>query len=130
MNLSIRGENAEGGRTKYYPAFGLYKAFRHVETSFVQGNQVRTDQDKPLFLVIKKEGCFDQYELNYLGRIKFLHVEIPYYSNINLPDIHEHRKQHSQQKVMSVVGSFFLQFFYLHESIKRSSITGPYSFRT
>ena len=26
------------------------KAFRHVETLFVQGNQVRTDQNKPPFL--------------------------------------------------------------------------------
>ena len=51
------------------------KAFRHIETLFVQGNQVRTDQNKPPFLVIKKEVCFDQYELDYLGRIKFLHVE-------------------------------------------------------
>ena len=33
---------------------GIYKAFRHVETFFVQGNQVRTDQNKPHFLVIKK----------------------------------------------------------------------------
>ena len=56
-----------------------YKAFRHVETLFVQGNQVRTDQNKPSFLVIKKEVCFDQYELDYLGLIKFLHVERPYW---------------------------------------------------
>ena len=34
-----------------------YKAFQHVETLFVQGNQVRTDQKKPPFLVIKK-GLF------------------------------------------------------------------------
>ena len=54
------------------------KAFRHVETLFVQGNQVRTDQNKPPFLVIKNEVCFDQYELDYLGRIKFLHVEMPW----------------------------------------------------
>ena len=53
------------------------KAFRHVETLLVQGNQVRTDQNKYPFLLIKKV-CFDQYELDYLGRIKFLHVEMPY----------------------------------------------------
>ena len=29
----------------------INKAFRHVETLFVQGNQVRTDQNKPPFLV-------------------------------------------------------------------------------
>ena len=55
------------------------KAFRHVEIVFIQGNQVRTDQNKPPFLLIKKKICFDQYELYYLGRIKFLHVEMPYY---------------------------------------------------
>ena len=54
------------------------KAFRHVETLFVQGNQVRTDQNKPFFLLIKKEVCLHQYELDYLGRLKFLHVEMPY----------------------------------------------------
>ena len=53
------------------------KAFRHVETLFVQGNQVRTDQNKP-FLIIKKGLCFDQYKHDYLGRIKFLHIERPY----------------------------------------------------
>ena len=56
----------------------MYRAFRHLETLFVQGNQVRTDQNKPPFLVIKKEVCFDQYDFDYLGRIKFLHVEMPY----------------------------------------------------
>ena len=56
------------------------KAFRHVETLYVQGNQVRTNQNKPPFLLAKKEVCVDQYELDYLGRIKFLHVEIPYWS--------------------------------------------------
>ena len=35
-----------------------YKAFRHVETLFVQGNQVRTDQNKPPFLLIKNKGLF------------------------------------------------------------------------
>ena len=30
------------------------KAFRHVETIFVQGNQVRTDQNKPTFLLTKR----------------------------------------------------------------------------
>ena len=54
------------------------KAFRHAETLFVQGNQVRTDQNKPDFLLIQNKICFDQYELDYLGRIKFLHVEMPY----------------------------------------------------
>ena len=32
-------------------------AFRHVETLFAQGNQVRTDQNKPPFFD-KKEVCF------------------------------------------------------------------------
>ena len=49
-----------------------------METFFVQGNQVRTDQNKAPFLLPKKEICFDQYELDYLGQIKFLHVEMPY----------------------------------------------------
>ena len=53
------------------------KAFRHVEALFVQGNQVRTDKNKPLFVSLF-EVCFDQYELDYLGRIQFLHVEMPY----------------------------------------------------
>ena len=57
----------------------INKAFRHVETLFVQGNQVRTDQNKPTFLLIKKMICFHQYELGYHGRIKFLHVEMPYW---------------------------------------------------
>ena len=30
-------------------------AFRHVETLFVQGNQVRNDQNKPSFMLIKKK---------------------------------------------------------------------------
>ena len=55
----------------------LNKAFRHVETLFIQGNQVRTDQNKPSFLLTKMEVCFDQYELNYFGRIMFLHIEMP-----------------------------------------------------
>ena len=54
------------------------KPYRHVETLFVQGNQGRTDQNKPSFLIIKMEACFDQYELDYLGQMKFLHVEMPY----------------------------------------------------
>ena len=54
------------------------KTFRHVETLFVQGYQVRTDQNKLIFVLPKKNVCFDQYELDYLGRIKFLHVEMPY----------------------------------------------------
>ena len=53
------------------------EAFRHVETLFVQGKQVRTDQNKPSFLLTKKV-CFDQYKLDYLRRIKFLHVEMHY----------------------------------------------------
>ena len=64
--------------TYWHEHRGKNKAFRHVETSFVQGNQVRTDQNKPYFLLTKKQVCFDQYELDYLGRIKFLHVEMPY----------------------------------------------------
>ena len=55
----------------------LNKAFRHVETLFVHGNHVCTDQTKAPFLLSKKV-CFDQYELDYLGRMKFLHVEMPY----------------------------------------------------
>ena len=31
-----------------------------------------------LFCLSLFEVCFDQYDLDYLGRIKFLHVEIPY----------------------------------------------------
>ena len=58
------------------------KAFRRVETLFVQGNQVRNDQNKPPFLSTKKEVCFEHYELAYLGRIKFLHVEMPHAANI------------------------------------------------
>ena len=61
------------------------KAFRHVETLFGQGNQVRTNQDKPLFVCLFVmfclslfKVCFDQYELDYLGRINFMHVEMPY----------------------------------------------------
>ena len=57
---------------------GYNKAFQHVETLFIQGSQVHTDQNKPPGLVIKKEVCFDQYELDYLRWIKFLHVEMPY----------------------------------------------------
>ena len=60
------------------------KAFRHVETLLVQGNQVRTDQNKYPFLLIKKVVCFDQYKLDYLGRIKFLHVEMPYWFDYHL----------------------------------------------
>ena len=33
-----------------------HRAFRHVETLFAQGNQVRTDQTKPPCLVIKNGG--------------------------------------------------------------------------
>jgi len=54
----------------------IYKAFRHVKTLFVQGNKVRTDKKKP-FLAIKKV-CYHQYKLDYLGRIKFLHVKMPH----------------------------------------------------
>ena len=50
-----------------YEYFIRNKAFRHVETLFVQGNQVRTDQNKPALLLIKKNVCFDQYKLDYLG---------------------------------------------------------------
>ena len=42
----------------------MNKVFQHVETLFIQGNQVRTDENIPHFLVIKKDVCFDQYELD------------------------------------------------------------------
>ena len=42
----------------------INKAFQHVETLFIQGNEVCTDQNKPAFLLTKKV-CFDQYELDY-----------------------------------------------------------------
>ena len=58
------------------------KVFRHIETLFVPGNQIRTDQNKPTFLLPKKFVCFDQYELDYLGRIKFLRVEMSYATDI------------------------------------------------
>ena len=70
--------------TVFVVFFCTYKAFRHVETLFVQFNQVRTDQNKPPFLLTKKGLCFDQHELDYLGRIKFLHVEMPYMLNSSL----------------------------------------------
>ena len=35
-----------------YDLRSIHKAFRHVETLFVQGNQVRTDQNKPLFVCL------------------------------------------------------------------------------
>ena len=67
----------------------LNKTFRHVEALFVQDNQVRTDQNKPLFVCLFVlfclslfEVCFDLYELDYLGRIKYIHVEMLYYHNI------------------------------------------------
>ena len=31
-----------------------------------------------LLFLLSKKVCFDQYELDYLGRIKFLHVEMPH----------------------------------------------------
>ena len=34
--------------------------------------------NKPPFLLTKNVVGFDQYELDYLGQIKFLHVEMPY----------------------------------------------------
>ena len=62
-----------------------YKAFRHVETLFVRGNQVRADQNKPFFVCLFVlfslslfEVCFDHYELDYHGRLKFIHVEMPH----------------------------------------------------
>ena len=55
-----------------YECIKVNKAFRHVETLFVQGNQVRTDHNKPLFVCLFVlfcsslfEVCFDQ--LDYLG---------------------------------------------------------------
>ena len=70
-----------------------YWEFRHVETLFVQGNISVLNQNKPHFLVIKKEvirgktsffiikkgGLFWSVRRYYLGRIKFLHVEMPYW---------------------------------------------------
>ena len=35
-----------------------YEAFSHVETLFVEGNQVHTDQNKPKFFINKKNGLF------------------------------------------------------------------------
>ena len=61
---------------------------RHVETLFVQGNQVHTDQKEPHFLLIKMKVCFDQYKLVYLGRIKFLYVEMPYCKFMSPIDIY------------------------------------------
>ena len=59
-----------------YLAFN--KAFRHVETLFVQGNQVRTESKQTSFFGNKKRRfLLIQYELDYLGQIKFLHVEMP-----------------------------------------------------
>ena len=61
--------------------FIVNRAFRHVYTLFVQGNQVRTDQNKPQKETNKTKVCFDQYELDYLGQIKFLHkvsIKLPY----------------------------------------------------
>ena len=62
---------------------------RSKKTLFIQGNQVRTDQNKPQKETNKKEQrdkqtkvCFDQYELDYLGRTKFIHVEMPYYFKV------------------------------------------------
>ena len=79
----------------------IYKAFRRIETLFAQGNifvllivfvkkAVNNSYplillpNKPPCLVIKKEvnnSCFDSVRIYYLGRIKFLHVEMPYYTN-------------------------------------------------
>ena len=55
------------------------KAFRHVETLFVQGNQVRTESKQTSFFGKKKRMfVLIQYEHDNLGRIKFLQVEMPY----------------------------------------------------
>ena len=40
------------------PSLGMNKAFWHVETLFVQGNQVRTDQNKPSCLVITEHRMY------------------------------------------------------------------------
>ena len=68
-----------------FTCFSFNRAFQHAETLVVQGNQVRTDQKKPLFVCLFVlfcwslfEVCFDQYKLDCLGRIKFIHVEMPY----------------------------------------------------
>ena len=42
------------------------KAFRNVETLFVQCNHVSTDQNKPYFLLTKDDVCFDQYQLDLM----------------------------------------------------------------
>ena len=51
--------------------YNQYKAFRHVKTLFIQGNKFVLNQNKPPCLVIKKR-------LTIVGRIKFLHVEMPH----------------------------------------------------
>ena len=71
----------------------FYKAFRHVETLFVQGNIFVLNQNKPPCLVIKKrltivnlffllpnkEVCFDWFSTKILPWTnKVIHVEMPY----------------------------------------------------
>ena len=43
---------------KAIPTASIYKAFRHVETLFVQGNQVRTESKQTSFFDNKKEDNY------------------------------------------------------------------------
>ena len=70
-----------GSAPQQLGALRLYKAFRHVETLFVQGRNLNL-----ALLVIKRLFTFRQpipiAGLQgtdfYLGRIKFIHIERPY----------------------------------------------------
>ena len=53
----------------------MWKLYSSKVTKFVL---IKTNL---LFLLPNKGVCFDQYELDYYGRIKFLPVEIPYLPN-------------------------------------------------
>ena len=60
------------------------KAFRLVETLFVQANQVRTESKQTsLFGNKKMRFVLIQYELDCLGWKKFLHVEMPYSETVD-----------------------------------------------
>ena len=48
-----------------------YKAFRYVETLFVQGNQVRIDQNKPLFYYQKRRFVLISTNLITLDELSF-----------------------------------------------------------
>ena len=48
-----------GTKTEYNnTTYTLHEAFRHVETLFIQGHQVCTDQNKHPFFISKKGGLF------------------------------------------------------------------------